>query len=716
MLHRIQPPSPQPPSLPIARATFPTPFPQTLEYSPAARGTWNIVHTGMLLPKSHQIYICASGCLRGVILTAAEMGESYYRRFHTLELQETDLYATDPETFLIEGITTILQRLPELPPAVLTFTACVHHFLGVNLPYVYRTLRHRFPSVQFAECIMDPIRQTKSIPPEVRERLEIARLLKPSSPTTESATSPKADSEQSEYFGPLGAPCSAKTFHPSGGRGLCDSERSGEHPSGAEKNRNATLKTAPTAHLESHEIAREDSPLSESAQSPRPTATTDRLRAPEPPSAAACVNLLGSNLPLSPESDIALLLLRHNLRLRDFPRCRTYAEFQQMAASRANLYTNPQTRLAAEDLEHRLHQPSLYLPPAWTYQEIQQNLEKLETFLQDILALTPEATEPPSQPHPSELPLPTSATPPALRALPPLGGGLKMKNPQVDNEQSDCFRPASERRAPPADSEQSERLHPFEAPCSQADSEQSERLRPARASSHPSRSQSNLREGGDFHKESFSCKEIQPKPETVDVNLPTHSPATLAGRVSVDSVGSPRPTATTNQPSRPRIDLRSRIALLELRFESLRAQLEDTPLALDSTFTPLPFSLARLLVSHHLNVTEIYADTIAPDDEQNFHWLQTHAPQIRLFPTKHPAMRTQPREHLDPSGRLPIALGQKAAYFTGTHHFLPEIEAGGHYGLEAIHWLQTALSRAALLETDPEPILKKKAWGAPSCI
>ena len=169
------------------------------------------------------------------------------------------------------------------------------------------------------------------------------------------------------------------------------------------------------------------------------------------------------------------------------------------------------------------------------------------------------------------------------------------------------------------------------------------------------------------------------------------------------------PFATTN-------DLRLYIATLELRFTSLRAQLSDHPIALDSTFTPLPFSLARLLVSHHLNVTEIYADTIAPDDEQNFHWLQTHAPQIRLFPTKHPAMRTQPRLHLDPSGRLPIALGQKAAYFTGTHHFLPEIEAGGHYGLEAIHWLQTTLSRAALLETDPEPILKKKAWGAPSCI
>ena len=76
MLHRILPPENlSDPSLPIVDASYPHPFPQTLEYSPAARGTWNIVHTGMLVPGAHQIYICAAGCLRGVILTAAEMGD-----------------------------------------------------------------------------------------------------------------------------------------------------------------------------------------------------------------------------------------------------------------------------------------------------------------------------------------------------------------------------------------------------------------------------------------------------------------------------------------------------------------------------------------------------------------------------------------------------------------------------------------------------------------
>ena len=59
--------------IPIKDAVFPAPFKEGLEYSSPARGTWNIVHTGMLIPQSHQIFVCAQGCLRGVVLTAAEM-------------------------------------------------------------------------------------------------------------------------------------------------------------------------------------------------------------------------------------------------------------------------------------------------------------------------------------------------------------------------------------------------------------------------------------------------------------------------------------------------------------------------------------------------------------------------------------------------------------------------------------------------------------------
>jgi len=484
MLHRILPPERQTtPSIPIADASFPHPFPQTLEYSPAARGTWNIVHTGMLVPEAHQIYICAAGCLRGVILTAAEMGEDYRRRFHTLELHERDLYATDQETFLIDGITAILRRLDELPPAVLVFTACVHHFLGCNLPYVYRTLRDRFPAVQFAECIMDPIRQTKAMPPETRERLEIYRL-------------------------------------------LCK----------------------PTAHDNA-------------------------------------VNMIGSNLALDESSDIKQLLKAAGIPLRDITQCASYNDFQQMGKSTVNLYTNPFTKAAAEDLEKRLGQPYLYLPQVWTYEELECHLERFIAF--------------------------------------------------------------------------------FASAC---------------------HTNSFGVEGR------FPWKFLAPKEVLFPGEMPLH------------------PTSTSHA---SRAEL---LATLELRFNTLKQQLEGRSIAIDFTFTFLPFSLARLLLSHGLHVTEIYADVIAPDDEPNFRWLQENAPDVMLFPTKHPAMRTQPRSHRDEKGREPIALGQKATYFTGTHHFVSAIEGGGHYGFEAIHWLQTELSKAALLSQDPEPIIKKKAWGAPSCI
>ena len=69
--------------IPIRDAAFPEPFPQGLEYASPARGTWNIVHTGMLIPQAHEIFVCAASCLRGVVLTAAELGAQ--DRFSTVE-------------------------------------------------------------------------------------------------------------------------------------------------------------------------------------------------------------------------------------------------------------------------------------------------------------------------------------------------------------------------------------------------------------------------------------------------------------------------------------------------------------------------------------------------------------------------------------------------------------------------------------------------------
>lgn len=169
---------PSPASRHIKDITGPAFFPHSLEYSVPARGTWNIVHTGMLVPESHHIYICASGCLRGVVLTAAEMGADYRRRFSTIELKSKDLVNTDNEQLIIDGITDILNNLDYTPRSVFVFPACVHHFLGCNLRYVYRELQRRFPGLDFAECFMDPVCQTnpRNLTPEDRLRRAITRL------------------------------------------------------------------------------------------------------------------------------------------------------------------------------------------------------------------------------------------------------------------------------------------------------------------------------------------------------------------------------------------------------------------------------------------------------------------------------------------------------------------------------------------------------------
>ena len=95
--------------IPIGKASFPVPFHSGLEYASPARGSWNIVHTGMLIPEAHQIFVCAASCLRGVVLTAAEMGASH--RFSTVEIRENNLLDGDMEYHVIEGVSEIIEKL-----------------------------------------------------------------------------------------------------------------------------------------------------------------------------------------------------------------------------------------------------------------------------------------------------------------------------------------------------------------------------------------------------------------------------------------------------------------------------------------------------------------------------------------------------------------------------------------------------------------------------
>ena len=152
----------------IGEASFPAPFSAGLEFNSPAHGNWNIVHTGMLMPEARQIYVCADNCMRGVVLTAAEMNAA--DRFSFVIVEEENLLNGNLEDVTIEGVTDVLNKLEEKPKAVLLFTVCLHHFLGCDLELVYGELEARFPEIEFVRCYMDPIMQKHGATPDQKLR------------------------------------------------------------------------------------------------------------------------------------------------------------------------------------------------------------------------------------------------------------------------------------------------------------------------------------------------------------------------------------------------------------------------------------------------------------------------------------------------------------------------------------------------------------------
>lgn len=154
-------------------------FPSRLEFNPPAHGVWNIVHIGMLVPEAHQIYVCAVNCMRGVVLTAAEMGAQ--DRFSCVVLKEEDITRGTVEEVTLRGIADVLRKPDRLPPCVIVFPVCTHHFLGVNMPRVYKQLEREFPTVDFVRAFMDPIAR-KRMPPDRRLRKTMYDPLPPCEP------------------------------------------------------------------------------------------------------------------------------------------------------------------------------------------------------------------------------------------------------------------------------------------------------------------------------------------------------------------------------------------------------------------------------------------------------------------------------------------------------------------------------------------------------
>ena len=163
------------PETEVGTAAFPQPFAGTLEYNAPVRGPWNIVHTGMLLPQSHQIYVCAAGCLRGVVMTAAEM--QAMDRMSWVAVDEADMFNGQLEENIISGASEIIARLPKRPRAILLFISCIHQFAGCDMARVIAELGARHSGIDFVDCYMTPTMRKSGLTPDQLVRRQIYALL-----------------------------------------------------------------------------------------------------------------------------------------------------------------------------------------------------------------------------------------------------------------------------------------------------------------------------------------------------------------------------------------------------------------------------------------------------------------------------------------------------------------------------------------------------------
>ena len=149
---------------------------------------------------------------------------------------------------------------------------------------------------------------------------------------------------------------------------------------------------------------------------------------------------------------------------------------------------------------------------------------------------------------------------------------------------------------------------------------------------------------------------------------------------------------------------------IEEKAALLKERLDGMRVAIDYSATPRPLSLARFLLTHGINVFAVYLDTIAAIEEADFNFLQARFPALSLRSTMHYKRRLLPRDEALKNGPV-LAIGQKAAYFTGTKRFVNLIENSGLYGYTGMLKLMDMMTDAAKTDKDVASIIQVKAWG-----
>ena len=125
--------------------------------------------------------------------------------------------------------------------------------------------------------------------------------------------------------------------------------------------------------------------------------------------------------------------------------------------------------------------------------------------------------------------------------------------------------------------------------------------------------------------------------------------------------------------------------------EQAKTVVGDTPVEIDYTATPRP-----------------------EEERPAFERLRALAPDLLLTATVNVKMRFAGKG-VHESGDV-LAIGQKAAYFSGTKHFVNIVSGGGMYGFDGIARLAQRMIEAATHEQDTEIVIQHKGLGCRSCL
>ena len=292
-----------------------------LAYASPVRGVWNIVHIATLVPGGHQVFVCPTSCLRGVVLTTAEMGRM--DKMSTITVGEDNILEGDMEEMLQHGVERIIRELPERPRMMMIFTSCIHHFMAVNYKRVYKILAREYPDIDFVDCYMDPImRRTNPVVPVLwRQMHRVLRPIKPAEPA-----------KQDE-----------------------------------------SLQSATASGKSELEVASQPSKSSVASKQPEQAESSGLSCGRNPKQ----VNLLANCFPHTAEHcDLVALLVKNGYRVLEANSCKNYDEYLSMGESSCNFFFHGTGLAAAKDLKIRLQQPFLRLRPGYSYDEYDEDLQK----------------------------------------------------------------------------------------------------------------------------------------------------------------------------------------------------------------------------------------------------------------------------------------------------------------------------------------------------